>query len=180
MRKINLNLNKDYLPFLGIILILIVEIFILFFAVKYLFNLNKKVLTIKKTIETTKSEKLLLDSYKSKIENLKKELELLNNKSIGYAEESNLLSFISSESKNFKFEINKITPLQRLKYTTTKDNKFSYIPINIEAVCSFHSLVDFLRFLENSKYFFEVSELNISYLEGVEKINITICGLLKE
>jgi len=40
--------------------------------------------------------------------------------------------------------------------------------------------VGFLRFLENSQYFFEVSELNINYTEGIEKINITICGLLKE
>jgi len=180
MRKINLNLNKDYLPFLIIILILIVEIFILFFAVKYLFNLNKKILTIKKTIETTKKEKTLLDSYKLKIESLKKELDLLNNKSISYNEEANLISFISSESKNFNFDIEKIAPLGKTKYTNTSDNKFSYIPLNIEATCNFHNLVGFLRFLENSQHFFEVSELNINYTEGIEKINITICGLLKE
>ncbi|MCM8787770.1 MAG: type 4a pilus biogenesis protein PilO [Candidatus Omnitrophica bacterium] len=176
-----IKVNKEIVIFYVLLFIIIVEIFFLLpIPIKSTININKKISDVKKNIIAIEKDWPLKDVYNEKISQLTEQISNLNTKYISVQQISSLLSFISSESKKFNVEIQQINPKNLQKKEVSKAGTFSYIPIDITLVANFHNLKAFLEYLQNSSYFFEITAIDITSEPPLHKINLTICGLVKE
>ena len=177
MRK--LNFDKHTAIFLVLAIFLIIEIFVVSpSAINKIVELNKKISNAAGNLETAKKEWVNNTSIEKK-RLLEKEIERINLKFISSQEESKLLSFMSRSSKNFEVQIEALSPGKVKDFISTKFNELQPLPINLEVKSSFHDLALFLEYLQNSQYFFEVKELDISYEHPYNLAEALICGMIK-
>ncbi|MCM8819669.1 MAG: type 4a pilus biogenesis protein PilO [Candidatus Omnitrophica bacterium] len=178
---LKIKLNKEIFIFCVVLFIIVIEVFLLLpVAVKSTISINKKISAVKKDIIAIEKDWPLKSAYIQKISQLTQQISNLNTKYISPQQISSLLSFISSESKKFNIEIQQIKPANLQKKESLKLGAFSYIPIDIALNANFHDLKAFLEYLQNSNYFFEITKIDITSEPPLHKINLTICGLLKE
>ena len=179
MRK--LNLDKYIVIFSALVDIIFIEVFLLLqFAIKKISGINKKIGQVKGDIQNIEKDWPHKDEYLKYKENLKTEIQNVDEKFFTAQAESSLFSFISSEGKNFGVDIKVLTPLAMQDYVSTKFGKFKYLPISIKAQGRFHNLAKFLDYLQSGRHFFEITELKIKSNYPYHDINIIICGLVKE
>ncbi len=177
---LKVKLNKTII-ILGVLsLVAVVEISVFTLEVKQLISLNKETSDLKAKLKRTEEEWRRKEVYLARIETLKKEKMDSLAKSILAEEVPGLLSFISSESKNFNVEINSLKPGSLEKYASLGSFKFYYLPLNIEAQGNFHRVANFLNFLQQSRYFFEIRDLEISGAPPQGLVSLVICALVRE
>jgi hypothetical protein len=179
MRK--LTVNKEIVVFITIVAIIAIELFVaLPFTVGNIVGLNKKIRKVKKDIETIEHDWPRKDVYLKKQLDLTVEIKTMESKYVSAAQVSSLLSFISSESKNYDIEIQGHRPGKIQKYAKSNQGQFNYLPIETDARGGYHNLARFLEYLQKGQYFFEISDLTIVNEYPYNSIKMTICGLEKE
>jgi hypothetical protein len=179
MRK--LKIDREVISLGVFLVILILELFVVLpFSIKNIIILGKNITKIKNDLVTIAREWPSKSAYEKQNDQLKEEANNIRTKFILPQQESSLISFISSESKNFNVEIKNLKPLESQAYISNKLGKFSYLPIAISAQGQFHNLAAFLGYLQNSKFFFEVKELSILSNYPYHTVEMSICGIIKE
>ncbi|MDD5194630.1 MAG: type 4a pilus biogenesis protein PilO [Candidatus Omnitrophica bacterium] len=179
MRKI--KVNKELTIFATLVVIIIAELlFGLPMTIANISNLNGKIKKMRQELSTVQKEWPRKEEYLKRKEALETEIITLESKYIPAAQASSFLSFISSEAKNYNIEILTLRPGKPSNYAKSSLGQFNYLPIDIEAKGNFHNLALFLNALNSSKYFFEITNLNISYGYPYNSVGMTICGLEKE
>lgn len=181
MKKFRLNLNKDIVIFSVLAVVLIVELAILLpLAIGNLTKLNKNIIGLKQKITATKKEWPRKDEYLDKNSRLKMELDQMRSKAIFPQQETDLFSFLSTASKKFSIEIEVLTPSEIVEGDSTGPQKFKYLPISLSAKSRFHSLAQFLNYLQSGEYFFEIKEMAVSPGRPYHSIEMLIYGLVQE
>ncbi len=178
IKKLNIDRNTILVTTFGITLLL--EIIILFSVVFATSGTNKEINKLRGNLAQIEKEWPRRDNFSKQKENLKQEISEMHTKFILPQTESVLYSFISSESKGYNVQVKVLKPGAMQDYSTTKLGKFKYLPIIISAKASFHGLANFLDYLQNSKYFFDITELRITAGLPYNSIDMVICGLVKE
>jgi len=176
-----LKIDKYIVAFCIVAVVGLFELFFLLpLGIKKLSVLHKKIDKIREDITAVEKEWPHKDAYIKNIENIKAEIESVKNK-IGVAgQESHLFSFISSASKNYGVEIKVLKPQELKNLTATKISVIKYLPIDIKLKGQFHGLAQFLDYLQNSEYFFDVREITIKGGYPYDDIEAVICALVKE
>jgi cell division protein FtsB len=159
---------------------LLIEILILSSIISTTFGMNKKITKLRQDLVQIEREWPNRDNFSKQKEALKQEISEMHTKFILPQTESTLYSFLSSESKNFNVQVKVLKPAPLQDYLTTKLGKFKYLPIIINARSSFHGLANFMDHIQNSKYFFDITELRIASGYPYHTIDMVICGLVKE
>ncbi|MDD4183374.1 MAG: hypothetical protein PHT53_06105 [Candidatus Omnitrophica bacterium] len=178
MRK--LKLDKNIILIIAASTILLVEIFLLILEVGAISGINKKISKTKQDLITIEREWPNKENYVKKSDSLKKEIADMREKFILPQQDSALFSYISSESKNFSVQIKALKPQPLQDYAASKLGKFKYLPITVNAASSFHNFAQFMDFLQDGKYFFDVLEMRIISDSPYHLIEMVICGLVKE
>lgn len=175
-----LNIDKNVILIAAIGITLLIEITVLSSEVSAIFGINKRITKLRQDLVQIERDWPNRDNFSKQKEDLKKEIEEMHTKYVLPQAESALYSFLSSESKNFNVQVKVLKPAPLQDYLTTKLGKFKYLPIIISAKGSFHGLANFLDHIQNSKYFFDVTELRIASSTPYHSIEMVICGLVKE
>lgn len=175
-----LKLDKNIILVIVLSVVTLGEIILLVLGVSAIFGINKKISTIRHDLATIEREWPNKENYVNKSESLKKEISETREKFILPQEDSALFSYISSESKNFSVQIKAIKPQPLQDYASSRLGKFKCLPIVVSAASSFHNFAQFMDFIQNGKYFFDVLEMRIVSDSPVHSIEILICGLVKE
>jgi len=176
-----LKLDKYIIVFFALIVFLLIEVFIFIpFGIKKMSSISQKTARLVKDLNQIEREWPNKDDYIKRIDELKTEVEEKRNRFALHHEESKLISFISSKSKNFDIEILSLSPGDLQDYTTTDFGEFKYLPLSIKAKGKYHNLALFLEHLQSSQYFFEVKDLDISSSKPVNKIDIIICAIVRQ
>lgn len=178
MRK--LKLDKSIILVIATSAIVIVEIVLLVLEIGAVSGINKKISKTRQDLATIEREWPNKENYVKKSEGLKKEITELREKFILPQEDSSLFAYISSESKNFNVQIKSLKPQQLQDYTKSKLGKFKCLPIVVSAVSSYHNFAQFMDFIQNGKYFFDVLEMRIVSDSPLHSIEMALCGLVKE
>ncbi|MFA5270986.1 MAG: hypothetical protein WC412_01435 [Candidatus Omnitrophota bacterium] len=176
----NLNIDKNIIIGVMIGVTLLIEITILSSEFSAVSGINKKINQLKQELVQVERDWPNRDAFYKQKEVFKQEIGGMHTKFILPQAESALYSFLSSESKNFNVQVKVLKPAPLQDYLTTKLGKFKYLPIIISARGSFHSLASFLDYIQNSKYFFDVTELRIASGAPYHSVDMVICGLVKE
>lgn len=176
----NLKLDKNIILVVMIGITLLIEITILSSEIYATFGLNKKITKLRQELLQIERDWPNRDNFSNQKEILKQEISEMHTKFVLPQGESALYSFLSSESKNFDVQVKILKPSPMQAYLTTKVGKFGYLPIIINAKGSYHGLANFLDYIQNSKYFFDVTEIRIASGMPYHSIDMVICGLVKE
>lgn len=172
MQKI--KINKQAAIFLILAAVLLVEVFILIpWGLGRIARVNQKIRELKEQVDFVRSDWPRRDEYIKENIVLKEKIDKYNEKIISSGQETKLISFISQNSRTYNIRIDSITPLGLLD---SDSSGFSNVPFRIEAQGSFPNLVNFLRFLQENTYFFELKELRISGYNP-SRINMILWGL---
>ena len=178
MQKI--NIDKKTVVFLALAIVLFGELFVVFpWEMKRISGLTKRIAKVTQRVNSIERKWPRKDKYLEGKELLKKEIKETRGRFFSPEQESKILSFISTGSKNFGVEIQSLLPGQLQDYTSTKVGEFKYLPIVVKANSGFHNLAMFLNYLSSSQYFFEVKELNILSGSPCNSIEMTICGVIE-
>ncbi len=178
MQKI--KLDKNTIIFCAVTIFLIGELLIaLPGQFRRINDLSKKIAELAQQLDNIERDWPERDKYLNDKELLKKEIKEVQNKFVLPQQESKLLSFISTSSKDFEVTIGTFSPGSPRKYKSTKFGNFKYLPISISAQGKFHNLAMFLDFLQNSQYFFEITNLKITSGYPYHSVGMTICGLIQ-
>jgi Tfp pilus assembly protein PilO len=176
-----LKIDKYITVFCIVAVVGLLELFFLLpLEITKLSDLHKKIDKIRADINAFTKEWPRKDGYIKNIENIKAEIESIKNKISVSGEESHLFSFISSASKNYAVEIKVLKPQELKPLAATKSGEVKYLPINIRLRSQFHSLAQFLDYLQNSEHFFDVREITIKGGYPYDEIEAVICTLIKE
>ncbi|MFA6281134.1 MAG: hypothetical protein WCY05_01365 [Candidatus Omnitrophota bacterium] len=176
----NLNLDKNVVLIVMIGLALLIEVAILTSEIYATFGVNKKIAKLRQELTQIERDWPNRDGFSKQKQGLKQEISEMSTKFVLPQGESALYSFLSSESKNFDVQLKVLKPAPLQAYLTTKLGKFQYLPIIISANGSYHGLANFLDYIQNSKYFFDVTEMRIASGMPYHSIDMVICGLVKE
>ncbi|MDD5583725.1 MAG: type 4a pilus biogenesis protein PilO [Candidatus Omnitrophica bacterium] len=178
---LKLNISKEVIVVISIAVIIAAELlFGLPFTVGNIVQVNAKIRKMKKDLETIERDWPRKDAYLKQQLELEVEIKRMESKYVPMQQSSALLSFISSESKNYDIEIQGQRPGKIQNYTKSSLGQFNYLPIETEGRGGFHNLARFLESLQKSQYFFEITELTITHAAPYNSIKMTICGLEKE
>jgi len=175
-----LKLDKDIILVAVLSAVVLGEIILMVLAIGGFYGINKKISTIRQDLASIEREWPQKENYVNKSDSLKKEISEMRGKFILPQEDSALFSYISTESKNFSVQIKSIKPLPLQDYTPSRLGKFKSLPITVSALSSFHNFAQFMDFIQNGRYFFDVLEMRILSDSALQSIEIVICGLVKE
>lgn len=179
MQKI--NLDKKIIVFLVLSGFLLVELFVLLPGeIKTISRLNKKINTAVENLKLIEEDWPNKENYLIRKEKLAKEISDMRSRVVAPQEESKAFSFISANSRNFSVTISSLSPGELQDYTLTGLGEFKVLPINVKAESQFHNLLEFLEYLQGSKYLFGVKELEISSGSSSNTINMTLCCLIEK
>jgi hypothetical protein len=175
------KLKKEVILFAAFALFLIMEVgFLLPSRVKNVFILNRDIKKIKQNLINIKNDWPKKDDYLRKNEELKEEISKSHARAIFSQQESKILSFLSSKSREFGVEVESLVTADLIEYASLKLEEFKYLPVRVKIKSKFHNLARFLDYLQRSKYFFEVKEIEMVSGYPLHSIDMLICGLIKE
>ena len=179
MQKI--NLDKTTVIFSSLVLFLALELFLFLPAsISRIKSAGHQASLTSRKLRTIEAEWPKKAAYLKKTEQLKESIKDLKDKFVEPHEESKLLSFISSGTKDFDVEITGITPGKSKAHEESQIEGVSYLPISIEAVSGFHNFLAFLNYLQDGKYFFQVEELNMLSRYPRNSVTLVISALVKK
>jgi len=176
-----LNFDKKSIVFFSIAAFIVIEVAVFIpWGIKRIISSNREIKFVATRLKNIERDWPNKDRYVQQKEQLSKSLGELRSKFVSTQDESKLLSFISTSSKEFGVEIKSLLPSKVQDYTSTEFGKFKYLPIVIKAESKFHNLVLFLEYLGNSKYFFEVKKVNISGTRKKNTVEMIVCAAIQE
>lgn len=171
-----MKLNRQTIIFIGLSLILVAELFVFIPAGIARIRRNEQGINdLKEKISIVESEWLQKKSYLQRKEALRNRVESYQEQTILAGRESGLISYISENSQEHEVQIKSISP--RDSFSSGYAN-FSYLPFRIEAESSSKQLIDFLNFLYQGVYFFELKELTLNGYNP-SQINMVLWALRK-
>ncbi|UCD15812.1 MAG: hypothetical protein JSV34_01830 [Candidatus Omnitrophota bacterium] len=179
--QIKFKLDKKSIIFIGLVAVLLLELaLILPLQVGKMRKLNAEIIMIRRKLANLERDWPKRSQYLEENGNLKEEIKMTKMRFFSPRQESSALAFISSESEKFNIKIELLKPAEIKGGASTKFGVFKRLPVTVKARGKFHNLVRFLEYLQNSKYFFEVTELDIFSGQPYNSIDMVICGLVKE
>lgn len=143
-------------------------------------SLNKKILLLVEQIKTTTSDWPRLNQYSEAKDKLEDEIQNNQAKFIFSHQASKSLSFISTASKDFGVEIKSFLPGELKVYLSQEGQELFYLPIDIKAKARFHDLASFLDYLQNSRYFFDIKQLEIESEYPYNSIEMVLCAIVEK
>ncbi len=175
-----LKVDKQAVIFAILSVFFLIEMAVLLpWSINRIVTSNRGIVKIKKDLENIGREWPNKDNYIADQDKLRGEIKILRKKFVENEDESKLLSFISRSSKEYGVEIQSMSPANFAPYPENQFGQFSYLPIKIKARSRYHSLARFYELVQNSGYFFEVTEFNMKSGSPYNIIELTICGLLE-
>ncbi|MFH1504155.1 MAG: hypothetical protein ABIH08_02030 [Candidatus Omnitrophota bacterium] len=176
-----MRFQKKTIIFFGVIIFVALEAFILLpERIKSVVVLNKKIIFSAEKVEAIKKEWPKREKYLEECRVLEVEIDKAKARIVSSQQESALLSFISTNSKDFGVEIQSLYPDKPQELASVNSPQLKYLPISIKAKSEFHGLVKFLEYLQNSSYFFEIKDLSVESGYPYNSIEALICAIIKE
>lgn len=177
----NIKFQKQTVVFFSLVALLALEVFVLLPAsVKGLVSLNRKITVLRGQIAGVERDWPNKEKYSRQRDELKKEIEKVKAKLVSPQEESRLLSFVSTSSKDFNVEIQSMHPDKPQEFALVESIQLKYLPISLKAKSGFYELTQFLRHLQNSSYFFDVKSLSLKSGYPYNSVEALICAIVKE
>jgi len=179
MQKI--NFDKTTIIFSLLVLFLALELFLFLPAsIKRIKSAGQQISVIGSKLRAVETEWPKKTTYLEKVEQHKQNIKSLRDKFVEPQQESKVLSFISSGTKDFDVEIIGITPGKLEIHEDSQVEGISYLPINVTATSGFHNFLAFLNYLQDGKYFFQVEKLNMLSQYPRNSVDLTISALVKK
>jgi len=177
----NIKFQKKTIIFFSLAAFLALEVFIMLPAgVKGLVSLSKRIAVTRGQISAIERDWPNKEKYSGQRDKLKSEIEKVKARLVSPQEESKLLSFVSTSSKDFNVEIQSMYPDKPQEFALVESTQLKYLPINLKAKGGFDELSRFLRHLQSSSYFFDVKSLSIKSGYPYNEVEALICAIVKE
>jgi len=177
----NIKFQKQTVIFFSLAAFLALEVFVLLPAgIKGLVSLNRKIAATRTQISSVERDWPNKEKYSRQRDELKTEIEKIKAKLVSPQEESKLLSFVSTSSKDFNVEIESMYPDKPQDFALVESTQLKYLPINLKAKSGFYELTQFLRHLQSSDYFFDVKSLSLKSGYPYNSVETLICAIVKE
>jgi hypothetical protein len=176
-----LNLDKQTIALIILAGVLLLEVFLFLpLGIGKVGALNKEISLVQAKIKNIETDWPKKDKYVRQNDELKTNIQTLKMSFLLAQQEANALSFISSESEKFNIKIEVLKPSKLKDFASTKFGSFKYLPIVVRGSGKFHDAAKFFEYLQNSKYFFEITEIDIFPGAVGNSMEMIICGLIKE
>ncbi len=179
MQKV--KVNKQLLISSLLVAAVIFEFFILIpWGVKRIIDFNRKTASLKHQIKTTQSEWPRLNQYLEEKERIDQQIQSRQSRFVLSQEASKSLSFISAASKQFGVETKSFLPGELQVHPSPENQNMFFLPIRIKAKGKFHNLARLLNYLQNSQYFFDVKELEITSQASYNLIEMILWAIVEK